>query len=450
MSKPSIQPSIIQQKNLNKDIDYINPNNKYINESYKHSFSQNEDAPHFTQDNLHIKNPHTTKNLTKLNYTISDNLLQTFTSSLSMLEKNLKIDQAAILKISPNGKEFIYETGIGFKKAISQKTTITANSLNSLAGYTFTSNRPVIVKSLKNESRFLASDMLYEHNSKSGVCVIIQEKKYPFVVLQVFTKTERIFSETETNFIQSVADLIASATENELDKKREEFLNIASHEIKTPLTSLKTFSQLLSRHTQKTNDKRVKLYASKIESQIDKLSGLVMSLLDISKINYGPLPFDQNDFQINKMIEEIISDIQMTTNQHKIVLKNCCNNKITGDKYRIGQVLTNLLINAIKYSPSSNKVIVEVQKSQKEIIISVEDFGIGIPTKDKKNIFDKFYKCENRQQCFQSSGLGLGLYISSEIIKQHKGNMWVESSEGKGSKFYFTLPIKNKLCPSAS
>lgn len=227
----------------------------------------------------------------------------------------------------------------------------------------------------------------------------------------------------------------------ELDKKREEFISIASHELKTPLTSVKAFTQLLQK--QFSQEEKATMFLNKLDNQVDKLTNLVTDLLDISKIQTGKLQFNMEKININDVVTEVVEDIQPTVPVHRIVMKLSPPVMITGDKFRLGQVLTNFLTNAIKYSPDADRVEVGIKKNKKNVVVWVRDFGFGIPEGEKEKIFERFYRTET-QRAFNYPGLGLGLYISAEIIYRHKGKIWVESpiEEGKGSVFYFSLPLK--------
>ena len=150
--------------------------------------------------------------------------------------------------------------------------------------------------------------------------------------------------------------------------------------------------------------------------------------------------FKTREFDLHELTSEVVDEIQRLQKNQRIKLKSKANIKVFGDRQRIGQVLSNLIYNAIKYSPEDKKIKIQVMPNTRNVIVSVEDSGIGIPKNKQQNIFSKYYRTEKGQQ--KADGLGLGLYISKEIIKHHKGKIWVESEEGKGSKFSFTLPLR--------
>ncbi|SFN01187.1 PAS domain S-box-containing protein [Algoriella xinjiangensis] len=224
-----------------------------------------------------------------------------------------------------------------------------------------------------------------------------------------------------------------------LQKQKDDFLGIASHELKTPLTSLKLYSQFIEMNLKKQGDLKNADLAHKMEAQINKLNNLITDLLDVTKIQNGKMLLQEQEFELADLVLEITEEQQMSTN-HKITLEIESSGKIFGDRDRIGQVLTNLMSNAIKYSPDDNRVLIKVFQADKNVKVVVQDFGIGIPADKIDKVFDQYMRVESKYEK-TISGLGLGLYISSEIIKRSHGNIYVTSEEGKGSNFCFELPI---------
>lgn len=227
--------------------------------------------------------------------------------------------------------------------------------------------------------------------------------------------------------------------ELDLEQRKENFMSATSHELKTPLTSQKAFIQILDQMTTRNNDHKYKKYIKKIADQNEKLAQLVNSLLDATKIKEGRLLYTPSEFDITSLVQEVISDLNYSYNR-TIKVKGNVNRKIVSDKAKVDQVVTNLIHNAIKYSPNTTEIIVSLQEKQKNLVVSVQDFGIGIDHVNFEHIFEPFYRITgHRERTFP--GLGMGLYISNEIIKHLGGSMWVESTKGKGSIFYFSLPL---------
>jgi signal transduction histidine kinase/CheY-like chemotaxis protein len=233
-----------------------------------------------------------------------------------------------------------------------------------------------------------------------------------------------------------------------LERQKDDFLGIASHELKTPVTSIKAYAQVLESIFRKKGDAKAADQLAKMDAQVDKLTNLIADLLDVTKIQSGRLLFHEEVFEYNVLVEEVVEEIQRTVNKHTIIKKLGKNTDILGDRERIGQVITNLITNAIKYSPSADKIIVESTVDKDMVTLRVQDFGVGIPKEKQERVFEQFFRVSGpKQDTFP--GLGLGLYISSEIIKREGGKIWVESEEGKGSTFCFTLPIKKSTKSSS-
>lgn len=227
----------------------------------------------------------------------------------------------------------------------------------------------------------------------------------------------------------------------QLEKQKDDFIGIVSHELKTPLTGIKVYSQLLEKHLGKTDDKRGSFFLSKMTNQMERLTQLMASFVNVYKIQNGKLILHKKNFKIGELIKSTVSDFQYTTKLHTIEYSSNSKLLIHADRERIAQVLVNLISNAIKYSPKAKKVIVSVSHTPRDVTISIQDFGLGIPKEEQDKIFDRFFRVRGKREK-EISGLGLGLYISYEIVTQHKGKIWVDSIEGKGSTFHFSLPLK--------
>lgn len=229
----------------------------------------------------------------------------------------------------------------------------------------------------------------------------------------------------------------------ELEKRRSEFISMVVHELKTPLTSLKGYAQLLQRRFSRAGDEQLAQLARRMDTQVNKLDGLISDFQDMARIEAGRLQFRESYFPFDELVTEIVEDLQLTIPQQKILREGLTCKMIWGDRMRIGQVITNLLTNATKYAPNSDRIIVRVSCDKQNITLVVQDFGPGIPEKLRTKIFDPFYRIGGTD-AHTAPGLGLGLYISSEIIARHQGRIWVESSEGQGASFSFTLPLTSE------
>lgn len=226
-----------------------------------------------------------------------------------------------------------------------------------------------------------------------------------------------------------------------LERQKDDFIAIASHELKTPITTLKAFTQLMQRRSTELPTSDWQDYLTRMDNQLNKLSDLVRDLLDVSRIERGTIALKREKFNFDQLIKEIVTDMQRVSHRHKLVLKGSLKKDIWGDKNRINQIITNLILNAIKYSPDANKVLIHILSNQHNAIVKIRDFGIGIGKEDQQKIFERFYRAKGIGG-ERFPGLGLGLYISSEITKLHGGKMWVKSTLGKGSTFFFSLPLR--------
>src|SRR6476620_11846961 len=231
---------------------------------------------------------------------------------------------------------------------------------------------------------------------------------------------------------------------NEADKLKSDFIKMASNELKTPVTSIKGYTQLLLSALKEDENKvsplLVKSSLISVDKQITRLTRLMSELLDLSKIETGMLVLSKELFNLNELVIETVQDILYTNSKHTINIFHDFECKVDGDKDRIGQVLINFLTNAIKYSPNSDKVEVWIRQSEKNrVSVRVKDFGIGVDEKDHEKIFERFYRAGGKEeQTFP--GFGIGLFIAKEIIERHGGSISLTSEKGKGSVFTFTLP----------
>ena len=225
----------------------------------------------------------------------------------------------------------------------------------------------------------------------------------------------------------------------EAERKKDEFISIASHELKTPMTSIKGYIQLLERSLDKNDKETIRTRLHKVQNQIEKLNLLIADLLDISKIESGKLKFNKQYFSFDETLDHIIEIMQQSNPHVKIVKNGTLSRDVFGDEMRIEQVIINFITNAIKYGPDGEEIHISSEVRDQEIHFSVRDFGIGMSEEHQHKVFEKFYRIEETSERFQ--GLGIGLYICQEIIDRHNGKIGVKSTAGKGSEFYFNLPL---------
>ena len=239
---------------------------------------------------------------------------------------------------------------------------------------------------------------------------------------------------------QAVAFVIDVTRRKRLERQKDEFIGIVSHELRTPVTSLKAFAQLLQKRFQNSGDYPNAALLMKMGAQIDKLTKLIEDLINVTRVEAGKLQLYETTFELLPLVEEVIEEMQRTTTQHTILIEGTTNSTIRGDRNRLGQVLTNLLSNAIKYSPRADTILVRIASANEQVTVSVQDFGLGIPLEKQEQIFQRFYRADEKD-LETIPGMGLGLYISAEMMKRHGGSIGFESTPGQGSTFFFSIPL---------
>jgi PAS domain S-box-containing protein len=224
---------------------------------------------------------------------------------------------------------------------------------------------------------------------------------------------------------------------------KDEFIAITSHELKTPLTSIKAFNQVIGIQLKKINHQEALDITEKMSLQIDRLNNLINDLLDISLLDTGKLKLNRSRFDFDEFVLSAVENMRLINPGYRLIVEGRTGKKIFADKDRLEQVVINLVSNAIKYSPNAKKVLIKLDNDAANVYMHVKDYGIGIAKADKAKIFERFYRVD-RPLPETTSGFGLGLYIATEILKKQKGRLWVNSSLGKGSTFSFSLPAVKK------
>ena len=250
-----------------------------------------------------------------------------------------------------------------------------------------------------------------------------------------------------TNKVKYYEELSKLASEREkLIEQKDEFIEMASHELKTPLTTIKAYVELILLDMDNLDKASISEYLKKTNGYITQLNRLISSLLDVGATNSGRLPYDFDYFAVGDLIDPCRSQVEEIEGAPMLDVECDVENEIYGDKQRIIQVLQCLLSNAIKYSEDNDSVMLSITENPNQVLFKVEDNGIGIPENELPHIFKRFSRAHALS--YRNSGLGLGLYLSKEIISRHGGEIWAESEKGKGSSFYFSLPKKNKIITS--
>ncbi|HXH98855.1 MAG TPA: ATP-binding protein [Sphingobacteriaceae bacterium] len=224
----------------------------------------------------------------------------------------------------------------------------------------------------------------------------------------------------------------------QLQEQKDDFISIASHELKTPVTTLKASLQLLSKIKDNPSSKMLPTLIEQANKSLEKVSVLIEDLLNASKFNQGQLHLKKSNFNLSKLVEDCSYYVR-TADEYQFAITGDKDIEVYADADRIDQVLTNFVNNAIKYAPESLKIIINIEKLKDHVKVSVIDKGRGIPKNKLLHLFERYYRVDAAGA--QYSGLGLGLYICCEIVKKHNGEIGADSTIGEGSTFWFTLPL---------
>jgi len=222
------------------------------------------------------------------------------------------------------------------------------------------------------------------------------------------------------------------------EQQKNDFISMVSHELKTPLTSISAYVQLMQ--SRGLTDLFVVNTLAKVQKQIRKMSTLIGSFLNVSRLESGKIQLDHSYFDLDKVIYDVVEDLRLIYPTNQIGFEAGESKLIFADKDKIGSVVSNLISNAVKYSDQNSAVSVQSTITGNEVHVSVTDHGIGIKAPDLEKLFDRFYRVESLQTK-TISGFGIGLYLSAEIINLHQGKIWADSEYGVGSTFHFCIPL---------
>jgi len=252
----------------------------------------------------------------------------------------------------------------------------------------------------------------------------------------------RTIERNEIGIATRIVGVMYDITERKkLEQQKDEFIGIASHELKSPVTSIKGYTQILQHKFESANDDENRQLTQKLDAQVDRLTNLIKDLLDTTRIVEGKLPLHLSDFNMNDLIAERVEDLQKLSDKHKLIFRPETLSMINADRERIEQVLNNLILNAIKYSPDGGDITISSKPDADGVRVTVSDRGIGIPQEHMHKIFERFFRITGPQSD-GFPGMGLGLYISAGIVQRHGGKITVDSKKGEGSVFQFTIPLK--------
>ena len=258
------------------------------------------------------------------------------------------------------------------------------------------------------------------------------------VWLQISGQTQPVCARGAVKFNGTLIDVTA---EKQKELLKEDLLVMLSHELKAPLSTIKLYVQMARNMAKKSNDLLIADLLHKADNQVTEMTSVIENILDISLIASGRASLQTQHFDMDKLIREVICSHFYLIKTHHIRLSNEGEQLVCADRSKIKQVIQNLLSNAIKYSPEQSEIIINCKSAGEQLRVSVHDKGMGISPVHVEKLFKKFYRAEC-DEVKNKKGYGIGLYIVKEIIRQHKGEVWVESVEGAGAVFHFSLPIK--------
>jgi PAS domain S-box-containing protein len=225
------------------------------------------------------------------------------------------------------------------------------------------------------------------------------------------------------------------------EQRKNDFIGMVSHELKTPLTSLTALIQMTNVKLKNCQDTFLAGAMEKANNQVKKMITMINGFLNISRLESSNILIDKRDFNLDELIEEVIHETELTVSTHRLTFDRRRSIKIHADQDKIGSVISNMISNAVKYSPKGKEIAIKCEVVDHTAQVCIKDEGMGINPRDQEKLFDRYYRVEN-DNTRHISGFGIGLYLSAEIIKHHNGKIWVESEPGNGSKFCFSLPIE--------
>lgn len=389
---------------------------------------------------------------------------ETLSQTLNLAATEVDAEVSSVILLEPGGHDLTFYVATGDNRESLQG--IRMEQGEGIAGWVIAQRTPANVRDVHADSRFnSAVDEQSGFSTRSILCVPLVVRHRVLGALEACNKRSgEAFSEWDLLFFTALALQVAVALENsqlytrlseahsklkELDDMKTSFIAVAGHELRTPLVSLKGYTDLI---VMQTTDEEQLSFLAHMNKQIDRLTQLSIDLVNLSNIDEKRLALRSQTFELKELIDEICRESEAYLRLRNQVMSSRVSEEtgeILADRNRIHTVITNLVLNAIRFTPDGGTIMIDAQRASADhVTVSITDTGIGIPESELEKIFDKCYEVGDHRHHssgtveFQSGGLGLGLPIARGLVEAHGGSLWVESRVGKGSNFSFTLPVE--------
>jgi len=396
----------------------------------------------------------------KVNSTL--NLQECLQGILEKAMEVLEVERASLMFVEEGKGELIIKVARGLEEEVIRNTRVKVGE--HISGWIIREGQPLLIKDIGADSRFVAQHS-GEYYTSSLLSVPLEIEDKVLGVININNKISReLFNEGDLELLTGLADTASLAigkvllheqvkkrveeltalTKNleKLNEAKTELVSIASHELRTPLTSIKEALSLVLEGAAGEINKGQRKFLRMAAKNVDRLVHLTESLLDISRVETNKAEIKRELVDVDNIAKEVVVSLKVQADRKKIILRHRCPDslpRIYADRERITQVFTNLLVNAVKFTLEGGRVTVEGADIGEDLRFDIVDTGEGIPADKFEIIFDKYARLD-RAFLKGEKGAGLGLAIAKDIVKGHKGRIWVESELGRGSQFSFTLP----------
>ena len=383
-----------------------------------------------------------------------------FNEASQALAQVLEMEFVAIFELLPDGQTVRLRAGLGWRPGLVGQWTARAAEAAEI-GDALRSKGPILVQRARGARRDGLALALLDQAIAAGASIRIEGRKGVFGVLAVYTTRPRTLSRDDLHVLEAVANILALFIERERSegerarllalerqarsgaeearRRQELFMAVIAHDLRGPLTAIRGYAQLFRRFETLPKERRAQA-VSTILSEVDRLGRLISDLLDFSRVVAGRLRIAPQPVDLVGLARQVVEAQQLTTTAHQIILEAPPRVQGMWDPDRLAQVLTNLISNAIKYSPEGGNVWVRLRPRDQEVEISVADQGMGLTTEERARLFEPFARLERTRSL---KGAGLGLFIAKGIVEAHGGQIWAESAgPGKGSTFFVALPLR--------